>query len=305
MFVIDLLFTGAIVMGIVGLARWANSKPATGGKPASRRPPSRTQARTSARKSLFVTAWNASGAQKLETTRLSEAVAELTGRTAGGLGRASKRKAKSARDRAEERWTAREPARPMFWRLRKPEADPAEQADEVKPADAGKPAAEQADAPPPAKPPAGKAADAPHDSKPTDQGDTPVATPFRPAPAPLAAAGTVLNVSGAWPAVIANIADLVPESDHHLLTTCKEEISGVLGYASAWAVLHETCINAIGLDPASVQGVAEFAEHLGECSARLAEAHQQFMTVYAEIMQAVANGVVLPYNGRFMTGEAS
>ncbi|GGS97735.1 hypothetical protein GCM10010156_64910 [Planobispora rosea] len=119
-------------------------------------------------------------------------------------------------------------------------------------------------------------------------------------------AGTVTSVAppADWIQIIARITEHAPADDTELLQLMAGEVAGVCGYADALGALHETCVNTVGLDPSSVQGLAEYSASATELAARMVEAHKQFLTVYAEVMEAVARGVVLPYQGRWFTGAA-
>ncbi|MFI6793707.1 hypothetical protein ACIBG4_40885 [Nonomuraea sp. NPDC050383] len=107
-----------------------------------------------------------------------------------------------------------------------------------------------------------------------------------------------------WQQLAQRVANFHPESDAELINFMTGEVAGICGYAEAYEQLHEDCLNSLGLDPNSVQGLGEFAEHVMELTRAMTAAHQRFVTTYEEVMKAVANGVVLPYNGRWMTGEA-
>ncbi|MBG0828203.1 hypothetical protein HS041_10530 [Planomonospora sp. ID67723] len=119
-------------------------------------------------------------------------------------------------------------------------------------------------------------------------------------------AATVTNVAAPadWAQTITRITEHTPADDTELLQLMAGEVAGVCGYADALGALHETCVNTVGLDPSSVQGLAEYSTSATELAARMVEAHRQFLTTYAEVMEAVARGVVLPYQGRWFTGAA-
>ncbi|MGJ6962538.1 hypothetical protein ACSDR0_11575 [Streptosporangium sp. G11] len=119
-----------------------------------------------------------------------------------------------------------------------------------------------------------------------------------------AAAGISAYAPFDWRALAARVATFHAESDAELINFMTGEVAGICGYAEAYEALHEDCLNSLGLDPNSVQGLGEFAEHVMELTRAMTAAHQRFVTTYEEVMKAVANGVVLPYNGRWMTGEA-
>lgn len=106
-----------------------------------------------------------------------------------------------------------------------------------------------------------------------------------------------------WATVAQRVASFEPESDADLLNLMTGEVAGICGYAEAYEELHRHCLEKVGLDPRAVQGLGDFAGHVGELTQRMTEAHQTFLAAYQEVMDAVRNGVVLPYNGRFFTGQ--
>ncbi|RGA04487.1 hypothetical protein DI270_013420 [Microbispora triticiradicis] len=106
-----------------------------------------------------------------------------------------------------------------------------------------------------------------------------------------------------WAQISQRIATFEPESDADLLNLMTGEVAGICGYAEAYEELHRHCLEKVGLDPRAVQGLGDFSGHVGELTQRMAEAHRTFLAAYQEVMEAVRNGVVLPYNGRFFTGS--
>ncbi|WP_182875639.1 hypothetical protein [Microbispora sp. H10670] len=106
-----------------------------------------------------------------------------------------------------------------------------------------------------------------------------------------------------WAQISQRIATFEPESDADLLNLMTGEVAGICGYAEAYEELHRHCLEKVGLDPRAVQGLGDFSGHVGELTQRMAEAHRTFLAAYQEVMDAVRNGVVLPYNGRFFTGQ--
>jgi hypothetical protein len=152
--------------------------------------------------------------------------------------------------------------------------------------------------------------------RPTDQSEegtdmtiTTTSAPAAPAtPAVDAGTGEAADISAYAPADWAGLAQRVanfdPESDADLINFMTGEVAGICGYAESYETLHAQCVDALGLDPNSVQGLGEFAEHVMELTRAMTAAHQRFVTTYEEVMKAAASGVVLPYNGRWITGEA-
>lgn len=119
-------------------------------------------------------------------------------------------------------------------------------------------------------------------------------------------AATVAQLSPAdWAQTAERVRDAELTADYELINLMTGEVAGICVYAEAYHQLHATCVDTIGLDPVAVQGLGEFAEHVMELAKAMSDNHQQFLAQYQEVLQAVANGVVLPYNGRWMTGEAA
>ena len=67
--------------------------------------------------------------------------------------------------------------------------------------------------------------------------------------------------------------------------------------------MSEHLVNSLGLDPAAVQGITEYAQAMSECAALMARANARFQQVYQGVRETVANGTVLPHQGRWITGE--
>ncbi|MFB9681183.1 hypothetical protein [Streptosporangium vulgare] len=107
---------------------------------------------------------------------------------------------------------------------------------------------------------------------------------------------------GDWAALIARVSEFTPESDVELIDWMKGETAGVLSYAESVDTVRETCVTVLGLDPSAVAGISAFSEQAADTAARMSEAMNTFMTVYSEVQQLVASGVVLPFDGRWMTG---
>ncbi|WP_068925067.1 hypothetical protein [Planobispora rosea] len=108
-----------------------------------------------------------------------------------------------------------------------------------------------------------------------------------------------------WGVMIDRVANFAPEDDAALVAFLAGEGAAVLAYAAALEQARENCVNDIGLDPSAVAGITTYSEHMSEAAERLAAAHQQFMTVYGEVLALAANGVVMPHNGRWFTGASA
>lgn len=342
MFLFDLLIFAGIVGGIVGLIKVVNRSPS--GK-ASRRE----------RSSWLVRAWNASGAPTVETTRLSEATADLTGRGIGATVRSGKKatvwaghktvvpavgKAKQAgtslAEKAERRWNARPDTndRPPLLARRDPHG-PGRREKPKRPSrvrallNRFKARRTRSATPEPAVETASSVTperqlhrwveeesyrkvlfgedSTPHHAAPSTKGET-VTTPNTPAQgAEQTGNGTAMEVPPPppdWATLIGRIGYFEPQSDADLQRFMIGEMAGVIAYAEALKTVHETCVNSIGLDPTAVQGVADYATAASDAGSAMASAHRRFRAVYEEIQRMVARGVVMPFKGRFFTGNA-
>lgn len=115
--------------------------------------------------------------------------------------------------------------------------------------------------------------------------------------------GSNVNAPSDWANIVSRVGDFAPETDADLINFMTCEVLGVCLYGEAYERLYERCVNELGLDPKAVEGLREFAQQLTELTQAMSTAHQKFVTTYQEVMEAVSNGVVLPYNGRFF-GQA-
>jgi hypothetical protein len=135
----------------------------------------------------------------------------------------------------------------------------------------------------------------------------PVPAPSHPAPErqPAMAPSVRNSVTPDHAAVNARIAQFEPESDGDLIRFMSAEASGVAMYAQALEQLSEHLLQGVGLDPAAVQGVHEYAQAMTEAALLMTQANARFQAVYQGVRETVAGGVVLPWKGRFMTGESA
>ncbi|WP_433516483.1 hypothetical protein ACQP2T_13475 [Nonomuraea sp. CA-143628] len=108
-----------------------------------------------------------------------------------------------------------------------------------------------------------------------------------------------------WRATAGRVAEFNPESDADLINFMSMEIAGMCGYSDAYEALFETCTNSLGLDPRSVAGLGEFGERVVDLTREMALAHKRFVVIYEEVMRMVADGTVMPHNGRFFTGDVA
>lgn len=329
-----------------------------GGRGGSRRPMSRR--RGVPRQSLLVKTWNASGAPRVDETRLPDAAAVLTGRAAGAAGRTGRHlsaragralaagSARAGRATAAvsgHRWDTRTgtvaAVTPLVWRSHRPTEDNPDSPGGAAGTDAASPdtTAQRAGCgdcgetdPQRVQPTTSgvlcdrclgararaRGDDNDHGSDDAGRGgpgrshhgDTggviPMATPH-----PAAAGGHTqpgpagVSAPGDWQQVISGVADYEPESDQDLIEWMRRQTAGVCGYADALAQVFDNCVNGVGLDPHAVQGLSEYASAASDLAEAMTRAHRQFLAVYSEVMEAANRGVVLPYRGRWFTGEAS
>ncbi len=155
-----------------------------------------------------------------------------------------------------------------------------------------------------------------------DSGETKRPMPARPAPPPVPAPRapardlpdlppvpavdtdvTGMALSPAQAAVVSETSAFEPGDDADLIAHFKREIAFQGAHADAFRSLLDTCLHAIGLDPSSVQGIGEYADVRADSAHDAAGMMHRFLTVYAEVREFVANGGVLPADGRWITGE--
>jgi hypothetical protein len=109
----------------------------------------------------------------------------------------------------------------------------------------------------------------------------------------------------AWTPLIAATGQFDPGSDTVLLTWMAGEAGGMTGYADGLSAVYETATALIGLDPVALTALHDCADAAAEAAEQMAVARQRFTAHYAEVRQYAASGGVLPFNGRWMTGEGS
>ena len=107
----------------------------------------------------------------------------------------------------------------------------------------------------------------------------------------------------AWKELIARTADYEPEDDAQLLAWMAGEAAGMAGYAESMATAYETAVNSVGLDPAAMSAMHDYADSVAEAAQQMAAARQKFAEFYAEVRNFTAAGNKLPYDGRWITGE--
>jgi hypothetical protein len=107
----------------------------------------------------------------------------------------------------------------------------------------------------------------------------------------------------AWRDLTERTGAFDPDSDAALLAWMSGEAGGMTGYAEGLAAVYETATAVIGLDPAALAALHDCADAAAGAAEQMAIARQRFTAHYAEVRQFAASGGVLPFNGRWMTGE--
>jgi hypothetical protein len=104
--------------------------------------------------------------------------------------------------------------------------------------------------------------------------------------------------------VQARIAGYEPENDAALTAFMQGEAAAMAGYGEAWHAHVENLLQAVGLDPAAVQGALELGSVLADTATDVHLALRRFITVYLEVLKFAADGGILPHDGRWLSGEA-
>lgn len=134
-------------------------------------------------------------------------------------------------------------------------------------------------------------------------GDRTLPGELPPAAGPVLGGGIALTPAAA--AAVTEIAVFEAEDDGDLIRWMQHAAAFQLAQADAWRDALETCLNGIGLDPASVRGMAEFADAQADSAHTAAGMVAQFTTVYQAVMEFAAAGGILPRDGRWLTGEGT
>lgn len=111
------------------------------------------------------------------------------------------------------------------------------------------------------------------------------------------------GVAAAWNQMVAATGGFEPETDAHLTGWMAGEAAGMAAYAEAIGDVYETAVNTVGLDPASMQALHEYAAAAATAARAMAAARARFTAHYQAAREFTAAGGVLPHDGRWMTGE--
>ena len=108
---------------------------------------------------------------------------------------------------------------------------------------------------------------------------------------------------GQWRQVANAAVDFEPEDDGELIAWMAAEVAGMSAYAEALTEVYETCVNSLGVDPAAMNAVHDTADAAADAATAMAYARNKFASHYAEVREFAASGGLLPYDGRWITGD--
>lgn len=111
------------------------------------------------------------------------------------------------------------------------------------------------------------------------------------------------NFPAAWKQVVSETADFEPENDGHLLEWMASEVNGMSAYAESLTEVYETAVNTLGLDPVAMAALHDTADAGAEAASAMAGARAKFAAHYSEVREFAASGGLLPYDGRWITGD--
>jgi hypothetical protein len=131
--------------------------------------------------------------------------------------------------------------------------------------------------------------------------------PDSPAQATPAETSQVMNapVPSHWAPVIRAVSGFEPEHYQEHLGFFAGECAGIVAYAEAWLAFAETQFAVVGIDPAAVQASMEAADSIGDCAHDIMLAQRRFIVVFAELIEAIQNGLELPHNARQFFSEGA
>ena len=125
----------------------------------------------------------------------------------------------------------------------------------------------------------------------------------RPARQARPAARPAASYSAAWKQVVADTSEFEPEDDGHLLGWMAAEVNGMSAYAEAMTEVYETCVNTVGLDPVAMKATHDVADAAADAASAMAAARAKFASHYSEVREFAASGGLLPFDGRWITGD--
>lgn len=111
------------------------------------------------------------------------------------------------------------------------------------------------------------------------------------------------NVPPDFAAIIARIHNTEHETDNEYLNFVRGLAAGAQGIAEACDDHADHLLNGIGLDPAAVKCWHDISASWAECASQQTRAEGQYLSTYQGATEDASKGVVMPYKGRFITGE--
>ena len=111
------------------------------------------------------------------------------------------------------------------------------------------------------------------------------------------------SYSAAWKQVVSDTSEFEPDDDGHLLAWMAAEVNGMSAYAEAMTEVYETCVSTVGLDPVAMKATHDVADAAADAASAMAAARAKFASHYSEVREFAASGGLLPYDGRWITGD--
>ena len=111
------------------------------------------------------------------------------------------------------------------------------------------------------------------------------------------------SYSAGWKQVVSDTSEFEPEDDGHLLGWMAAEVNGMSAYAEAMTEVYETCVNTVGLDPVAMKATHDVADAAADAASAMAAARAKFASHYSEVREFAASGGLLPFDGRWITGD--
>ena len=102
---------------------------------------------------------------------------------------------------------------------------------------------------------------------------------------------------------MADTSEFEPEDDGHLLGWMAAEVNGMSAYAEAMTEVYETCVSTVGLDPVAMKATHDVADAAADAASAMAAARAKFASHYGEVREFAASGGLLPFDGRWITGD--
>jgi hypothetical protein len=110
------------------------------------------------------------------------------------------------------------------------------------------------------------------------------------------------GVPAEWADVIAATADFQPDSDTELHAWIQAQARGVQAWAEALTEVYDTCVDAIGVDPAPMQALHDTADVAVDAAEAMAGVSRKLAAHYEPVDQFTGDGGLLAKDGRWHTG---